>query len=253
MKVSLIDIERREDGIAILKLKRGEKRNALNIAMMNDIYNAYSTLHQSGCRVIILTAEGSVFCSGVDLHEIGDHNYLEASVASLARMLTTIFSGQIVTIGAVQGDAFGGGGGLAAACDIVVAVKEAHFGFPETRRGLVAAQVATILVRQIGLRHVRELLLTGEAIDAQRAFEIGLVNRVVTREELMPEALNYARKVLLGSIKAVEMTKLLITNLTQREFSEDLQQSIAIYRTVRESKEACSRIADFLTPKPKLL
>lgn len=77
----------------------------------------------------------------------------------------------------MQGSALAGGAGIVTACDIALANKDSHFGYPEVRRGLVAAQVSTLLRRQIVMRHVRELLLVGEQIDAQRALEIGLINR----------------------------------------------------------------------------
>lgn len=246
MKNTLISVEQRDNSVAIITLKRNEKRNALNIAMMNELFNAFNILYQSGCRVAILTAEGNTFCSGVDLNEIGDLNFMESSIAALARMLTTIFSSQIVTIAAVQGDAMGGGCGLVAACDLVFASEEASFGFPETRRGLVAAQVATLLMRQINLRHIRELLLTGESINAKRAFEVGIVNKVVKKDELIQEALNCAEKILLGAPNAVKMTKQLLADLTPRDFPTDLQHSLVFYRAVRQSREACDRIASFL-------
>src|SRR5205807_10565833 len=116
-------------------------------------------------------------------------------------------------IAAVHGAAVAGGAGIMSACDFIVAAEKTKIGYPEVRRGLVAGLVMTFLRRQVGERSTRELVLGGELIDAERAREIGLVNRVVARDELMNEAHKFADSILQGAPNAIAQTKRLIEEL----------------------------------------
>ena len=115
----------------------------------------------------------------------------------VARLLRAVYQVPQVTIAAVHGAAIAGGAGLMSACDMVVAARDTRIGYPEVKRGLVAALVMTLLRRQVPERDARELLLLGDLISAERAREMGLVNRVVAKGELAHETLVLARKVLL--------------------------------------------------------
>jgi len=241
-----VDVVCSDGAFAIVTLKRADKRNALNITIMEEICTAFDELQLSGCRVVILNAEGSVFCAGLDLHEAANPDLMETSAAHIARLLTTVFTTTMVTIAVVQGDAFGGGAGLALACDLVVMAMDAHIGFPESRLGLVAAQVSTILMRQVNMRYVRELLLTGEPVDGKRCLEMGLINRLVKSQELMNEANGYAHKILLGAPEAVRKTKRMISEAMPRDFVVDLQHAMVMHHAARESEEAKEGIASFL-------
>ena len=131
------------------------------------------------------------------------------------------------------------------ACDFVVAAQRTKIGYPEVRRGLVAGLVMTFLRRQLGERNMREMLLGSELIDAERAREIGLVNRIVAQDNLMAEALNFAESVLQGAPGAVTQTKRLIDELWWRSVKQDVNLALKYHLEARESAEAQEGIAAF--------
>lgn len=235
-------------GVVLVKLNRPEKRNALNISLMENISNAFNELSKDPTlRVIVLAASGPIFCAGLDLHEAADIALAEKIALHVSRMLTSVYSCPLVTIAAVQGDAAAGGAGLVAACDLAVMVDTARIGFPEIHRGLIAAQVATLLCRQMRMRDVRELLLLGELITANKALGMGLINRIVNDEQqLMEEAQTIAQSVILGAPQAVKDTKHLLEKLDPANFYDDLQTALSFYRSARHSKEAQEGIMAFL-------
>jgi methylglutaconyl-CoA hydratase len=131
------------------------------------------------------------------------------------------------------------------ACDFVVAAEKTKIGYPEVRRGLVAGLVMTFLRRQVGERNLRELVLGGELIDAERAREIGLINRVVPRDEVMNEAQKFADSVLQGAPTAITNTKRLIEELWSTSVKEDVDLALKHHMQARESAEAREGIAAF--------
>jgi methylglutaconyl-CoA hydratase len=250
---SLVKIERSLPGVSIICLNRPEKKNALNLTLMLQICNAIDqTAQDPAQRIIILKGEGSVFCSGLDLAEAQDDSKTKESSELLATLLTKIYETHLVTIAAVHGAAFAGGAGLMSACDLVVASEETLFGYPETRRGMVAAQVMSFLVRQLRQRDIRELLLLGEAIDVRQALTMGLINRAVPRPELIPEACRLAKLAMKGAPKATAATKKLLDALYPASFSDDLSQTLKYHQEVRYSEEAKEGIAAFLEKREPL-
>src|SRR5207244_2991935 len=127
------------------------------------------TSEQPDERVIILRGAGAAFCTGLDLREAADHTKAHATAEMVANTLVAISQTRLVTIAAVHGAAVAGGAGIMSACDFVVAAERTKIGYPEVRRGLVAGLVMTFLRRQVGERNMRELLFSGELIDAARA------------------------------------------------------------------------------------
>jgi methylglutaconyl-CoA hydratase len=168
-----------------------------------------------------------------------------ATAEAVANTLVTISQTNLITVAAVHGAAVAGGAGIMSACDFVVAAARTKIGYPEVRRGLVAGLVMTFLRRQIGERNMRELLLGSELIDAERAREIGLVNRVVAQDELMSEALKFAESVLQGAPGAVKQTKRLIDELWWRSVKQDVDLALKHHMEARESAEAREGIAAF--------
>jgi len=164
----------------------------------------------------------------------------------LADMFKIFHETSLVTIASVHGHTLAGGGGLAASCDIVLLDEQAKMGFPEVRRGLVAAEVMAILLRQICLRYVRELLLTGQLVDSYRAVEIGLANYIVTHEDLEKEALRIAEEVLKGGPEAIRESKYLLNKLSSGDFSINIDLALSVHDRVRHSQEAKDGIAAFL-------
>jgi len=159
--------------------------------------------------------------------------------------LITLSQTRLITIAAVHGAAVAGGAGIMSACDFVIAVERTRIGYPEVRRGLVAGLVMTFLRRQVGERNMRELLLSSELIDAERAKEIGLVNRVVAKEDLMSEAHKVAESVLQGAPDALAQTKRLIEELWWRSLKEDVDLALKYHLQARESREAREGITAF--------
>lgn len=246
MENKYVQLELKDEAIAILTINRPEKRNALNLKLMDELFSGIEKLQQTPCRAVIIAANGTTFSSGLDLKEAADPSLNEASASHVAKMLTTIVNTPLVTIAAVQGDAFAGGAGLVAACDLAVMSKAAAIGFPEVRRGLVAAMVSTCLVQQISTKSMRELLLTGEPVDAVRAQSMGLVNRIAANGDVLKEALLLAEQVIKGGPEAIRLTKQLISKLTAGNFSNEMQHALALHHAVRNSDEAREGIAAFL-------
>jgi len=156
-------------GTAILTLNRADKRNALSRALIDAIGASFTrTATDAAVRSVILTGAGSVFCAGMDLAELQEslgkgaqESPVWDDALRLARVYDLIYRLPKPTIAAVNGAAVAGGAGLVSVCDLALAVPEAKFGYPEVRRGLVAAMVMPHLLRLVGERMARYLLLTG--------------------------------------------------------------------------------------------
>ncbi len=207
-------IEKQTPQIRTIVLNRPERRNALTLDLLNELTAAVKVASdQPEERVLILRGAGAAFCTGLDLKEAADHTKAHATAEMVARTLVTLSQTRLITIAAVHGAAVAGGAGIMSACDFVVAAERTKIGYPEVRRGLVAGLVMTFLRRQIGERNMRELLLGSELIDAGRAREIGLVNRVVAKDDLMNEAQKFAQSVLQAAPGALTQTRRLIEEL----------------------------------------
>ena len=247
MSSPLISTQQPEAGITIVTMNRPAKRNALNCALMEACSEAFESLAQDSTqRVVILRGEGPVFCAGLDLEEAFAPDNAERTARLVARLLRAVYQVPQVTIAAVQGAAIAGGAGLMSACDLVVATPETRIGYTEVRRGLVAALVMTLLHRQVRERDARELLLLGDLISAERAMEMGLVNRVVAQEKLMDEALTLARTALQGAPQAIAHTKKVLDELWPSSFNHELDETLLHHLSARASSEVREGVAAFL-------
>jgi methylglutaconyl-CoA hydratase len=166
------------------------------------------------------------------------------------RLLRTIRGSTLVSIAAVHGTAAAGGAGLVSACDFAVAADDARIGYPEVHRGLVPALVLTFLVRQVGDRRAREMVLLGEMIDASQALAMGLVNRVVPRTEYLESAILLAERVLRGAPGAVVHTKRALEELSGINLEEELSRAHKYHLAARSSAEAREGLAAFLEKRP---
>lgn len=239
-------IEKQTPQITVVTLNRPERRNALTIELLSELQATIKVAsEQPHQRVLILRGAGAAFCTGLDLKEAADHTKAHASAEMVANTLITLSQAPLITIAAVHGAAVAGGAGIMSACDFVVAAERTKIGYPEVRRGLVAGLVMTFLRRQVGERNMRELLLGSELIDAERAREIGLVNSVVAKEDLMSEAQKFAESVLQGAPGALAQTKRLIDELWWRSVKEDVELALKYHLQARESDEAREGIAAF--------
>lgn len=234
-------------GVTVLTLNRPDKRNALNIPMLEAICAAVACASaREGQRVLVIRAAGPVFCAGLDLAEARDPSLAARSGELVRAMLEGVYGSPCVTIAAVHGAALAGGAGLVAACDLAIGSMEATFGFPEVRRGLVAGLVMTFLRRQLAERHARELLLFGEVMGAERAAEIGLITRAVP-VGLLDEVIDACvEKVLKGAPGAIRDTKALLDTLWHHPIGVDFDAAHEVHGRMRVSDEAQEGMAAFL-------
>jgi methylglutaconyl-CoA hydratase len=239
-------VEKQAPQITVVTLNRPERRNALTLELLTELQAAVKVVSdQPQERVLILRGAGAAFCTGLDLKEAADQTKAHATAEMVANTLIAISQTRLITIAAVHGAAVAGGAGIMSACDFVIAAQRTRIGYPEVRRGLVAGLVMTFLRRQAGERNMRELLLGSELIDAERAREIGLVNRVVAPSDVMSEAQKFAESVLQGAPAALAQTKRLIDELWWRSVKDDVDLALKYHLQARESDEAREGIAAF--------
>jgi len=244
--MAVVLIEKQTPQITVVTLNRPERRNALTIELLTELQAAIKVAsEQPHQRVLILRGAGAAFCTGLDLKEAADHTKAHSTAEMVANTLIAINQTRLITIAAVHGAAVAGGAGIMSACDFVVAAQRTKVGYPEVRRGLVAGLVMTFLRRQVGERNMRELLLGSELISAERAKEIGLVNRVVAGDDVMSEAQKFAESVLQGAPGALAQTKRLIDELWWRSVKEDVDLALKYHLQARDSDEASEGIAAF--------
>src|SRR5215471_12938296 len=242
----VILIEKQTPQITVLTLNRPERRNALTLELLTQLCAAIKVASDEPLtRVVILRGAGAAFCTGLDLKEAADQTKAHATAEMVANTLIAISQTRLLTIAAVHGAAVAGGAGIMSACDFVVAAEGTKIGYPEVRRGLVAGLIMTFLRRQVGERNMRELLLGSELIDAERAREIGLVNRVVAEKDLMSEAQKFAASALQGAPSALAQTKRLIEELWWHSVKDDVELALKYHLQARESDEALEGIAAF--------
>ncbi len=245
MTASLVLYEARPPAV-VLTINRADKRNALSRQLIADLTAAFEKARDdSAARCVIITGAGSVFCAGMDLAELADsvhHGGAKESICqdalNLAALYDLIYMLPKPTIAAVNGAALAGGAGLVTVCDLALSVPEAKFGYPEVRRGLVAAMVMPHLLRHVGERMARYLLLTGELIDATEALRTGLINEVVTKENLSEKASAWARSVAEGGPQALKATKSLLHQFSRQALSvEEAARASAAPRLTEECKQ----------------
>src|SRR5215467_7662283 len=239
-------VEKESPQITAVTLNRPERRNALTLELLSELCAAIRVAsEQPKQRVLILRGAGAAFCTGLDLKEAAEHTKAHATAEMVANTLISISQTRLVTIAAIHGAAVAGGAGIMSACDFVVAAERTKIGYPEVRRGLVAGLVMTFLRRQVSERNLRELLFSGELIDAARAKEIGLVNRLVASDDVMSEAEKFATSVLQGAPDALAQTKRLVEELWWHSVKEDVDLALKYHMQARKSDEAREGIAAF--------
>lgn len=236
-----------KDRTTILTLNRPERRNALTIELMEEFVAATerATADQKQ-RVLVLRGAGKVFCAGLDLNETQLAERAHQSAETVAKMLLALSETRLVTIAQIHGAAVAGGAGVMSTCDFVIAAEGTKIGYPEAKRGLVAGLVMTFLRRQLRERDIRELLLTGDLIDAARGREIGLVNRVVPPNELESETDKVVAAILQNAPGALASSKRLIEELWSTSVREDIEAALRHHMEARESTEAKEGIEAFL-------
>lgn len=246
-------VEHPRPGVALLTLDRAERRNALSIALLEALVRTLDGLARSGAaRVAILRGAGPVFSAGLDLAEAADSGLVERSARCVAAALAALRHTPLVTVAAVHGGAYAGGAGLMAACDVAVGTSDLTVAFPEARRGLLPALVCDVLRVKVREGDLAELFLVGNAIDAARAREIGLLQRVVPAERLLDEALEVAAGILAGGPATIVETKKLLRAAYAGGPHHDAARegAIAEHLAARRSPEASEGLRAFLEKRP---
>ncbi|OVZ59107.1 hypothetical protein CDO44_13125 [Pigmentiphaga sp. NML080357] len=191
----------RRGHVLLLTLNRHHKRNALDTALMRGLVDALRAADADAeVRCVVIAARGTCFCAGADLEELRslprDRADLVRARADLLVEINTVVAGMgTPVIAAVNGPAVGAGAGLSLGCDLVVASPAARFGYPEVRHGISAGILIPNLIRQVGPKAAFELVATGDPIDAERAYALGMINRIVPAEELEAAALALADRL----------------------------------------------------------
>lgn len=234
-------------------LNRPEFRNAFNDMLVAEISAAFADVEASPeTRIVVVAARGPAFCAGADLNWMRSmasfsHADNHADALQVARMFEAVHASSRPVIGRVQGDAFGGGVGLAAACDIVVAVESAGFVLSEVKLGLVAATISPHLVRAMGARQAARYMLTAEKFDAARARALGLVHEVVAADALDGEVERLVRHLLAASPDALASTKRLLADVVETPLDDVLLAATAkCIADARVSEQGREGIAAFL-------
>jgi len=203
------------------------------------------------CGVVILTGAGPAFCAGLDMEHLATMTARtveqhRSDSENMARALRTLYEFPKPIIAAVNGPAIAGGMILATLCDFTYAVPDARFGFTEVRVGFVPAIAASFLLRQVGEKRTRELLLSGRILKADEALRLGLVTRIVQPEDLMAEAQSLAQCLLQNSPEAMRAVKMLLRQHAANQLDEEIEDAIAANALQRSSEDFCEGVRAFL-------
>lgn len=245
---------------ALLTLNRPNVRNAISPGLISEVRKALDVVEaRSNLKALIITGEGKAFSAGADianLQAMTAQSAEEARQDSLHFMnfFRDIYNFPKPIIAAVNGPAVGGGCGLASVCDMVVAAEDAKFGYTEVKVGFIPALVSVFLVRICGEKKMRELLLTGRLFSAREAMEIGLVNRVVERSQLLDAARDLADLIARNSPTAVRLSKQLFKDIQGLNLDEALAQAVhvnALIRTTADFKEGVTAFLEKREPEWK--
>jgi len=240
--------------IALLKLNRPEKRNALHPELVNELKEKlFAAKNNDAVSTVILTGEGKSFCAGADLaylNDLGNYSSVENEIdsKSLADLFLQIYNFPKPTIAAVNGAAIAGGCGLASVCDIIVADEQhAKFGYSEVKIGFIPAIVSVFLIRKIGEGRAKHLLMTGEIIDAEKAYQLGLVNYLT--ENVQSFAFELADKLLDNSDYSMQFTKKIVNDLSTLPVDKAVEYCIGLNTISRTSSDFKKGLSSFLNKK----
>lgn len=246
-----ISISADERGVATLTLDRAEKHNALSGQMIAELTQAASQLGQDGSvRVVVLAAAGKTFCAGGDLGWMQDQmaadkatRFVEAR--KLAEMLQALNTMPKPLIGALQGNAFGGGVGMAAVCDVAIGVDSLKMGLTETRLGLIPATIGPYVIARMGEARARRVFMSARLFDAPEAVDLGLLAKAVPSEQLAAAIEEEVRPYLSCAPGAVASAKALVRTLGPRIDDATIDQTINELVERWETEEAREGIAAF--------
>lgn len=247
-----------EQGVGRIVLNRPEKRNAFDDGMIHDLQLALSAMaHNPRIRVVTLEGAGEHFCAGGDIawmREAGERDLVENldDARRLASLMQTLDLLEKPTVALPHGAVYGGGVGLVACCDLVIARDDAAFCLSEVRLGILPAVIAPYVMRAIGLREARRYLLSAEVIDASTAKRIGLAHEVATAQDFPGVKARILRALLAGAPQAQAAAKSLLNFCSHRSIDETLiertARTIAEARASQEGREGMSAFLEKRRP-----
>jgi len=256
-KYSTLEIEHHAQ-VATIWMNRPEVLNAFNEELISDLAAACSEIeNDANIRVVVLAGRGNHFSAGADLNwmkraSVFGHDENLQDARRFAKMLRVLADLSKPTIARVQGAALGGGTGLAAACDMAIAAEDATFATSEVKFGIIPSVISPYVLRAIGPRHALRLFQTAERINAQRAFEIGLVGEVVPVDQLDQAVANLAQLLINGARLAQKAAKDLIAAIEGQPIneatSEETAQLIARQRATAEAKDGIAAFLEKRSP-----
>ena len=240
-----------EGPVAIVTLNRPEKRNAISFELIDELLHALDEVSKSDAIVLILTGAGKAFCSGMDLENLKallgrtpEQNLQDSE--TMVKLFRYLYEFPKVTIAAVNGPAIAGGTGLALLCDFTLAVPEAKFGYTEVRIGFVPAIVSTFLLRQVGEKQARDLLLSGRIFGTEEATRMGLITEVVPAEALMNRTRELALLLLENSASSLRATKQLLSDHARTELNAHIDAAVRENAAIRGTADFREGITAFL-------
>jgi methylglutaconyl-CoA hydratase len=251
-----------KDGIHSITMNRPDRRNALNHEMIDELTEALYRAGRCNCGVVTLTGAGTAFCSGLDLEhlkQLGNQLPEEqrADAEAIMTLMRTLYELSKPSIAAVNGAAVAGGTGLATLCDFTLAVPDAKFGYTEAKIGFIPAVVAVFLLRMVGEKVARELLLSGRFFSATEARSMGLVSEVIALEELPSRARALALSLMRNSPESMRSIKELLNGFADSELDRNLAQAIRWSEKIRSTGDFREGVRAFLEkrepvwPSPK--
>lgn len=244
--------------IGWITLNRPEKRNALNFTLVTELRDAFAKAEaDERVKVIVLKAEGKAFCAGADLEylqRLQTFTYEEnlADSTNLMELYRSIYRNRKIVIAQIEGAAIAGGCGLATVCDFAFAIPEATFGYSEVKIGFIPAIVMAFLIRKTGETRAKELLLSGETINAETAARYNLINRVIDNDLISGFVREFALKLCTqNSSASMEFTKKMIGDVPSLPLDDGLRFAAKMNAHARGTEDCKKGIAAFLN-KEKL-
>lgn len=252
--MSNVNLQQFDHGVVRITLGRAAKRNALTREMLAELKSRVDEASAvTGARLVVLAAEGPVFCAGMDLAQMQETAarsdaaaLFHADSEAYRDVTAAIYSLKVPTLAIVQGSAVAGGLGLVLACDMVLASTAATFSLPEPKRGIIAGLVTPLLVHRVGVSAASWTLLSGRSLDAPEALRIGLCNAIVPPEQLAAESKHVIASILSGSPSALAATKAQLRTCSPIDVLALLQQSPSISARARETADAREGLQAFL-------
>ena len=246
-------------GIAEFTLNRPASRNSLTLETLEALHSAFQGVAaRADIRAVVLSANGPVFSAGHDLKEMtvhrndpdGGRSFYAEAMAACARLMQAILACPKPVIAAVQGTATAAGCQLVATCDLAVAADDARFCTPGVNIGLFCSTPMVALTRNVPRKRAMEMLLLGELIDAQRAADWGLVNRVVPGERVRIEALEMARQIASKSPLTVAIGKRTFYDQIERPVAEAYDLAARVMVDNLMARDAAEGISAFVEKRP---